>query len=199
MKEHVYSRAIDQLTQAVRLDPESAQAQSLLGLAYALRLKPGIAIQHIDKAIALDPDNGTYHMHLGKAYMLLTDYDRAKGAYTRAIELGLKRAKPFYDLGVISEREGQLQEARTFYEKAIEMVPEMAAPCNLRLGIIAEKRGDPARAIHLLAAALEADPDLTAAHYRIAQLYLKTGSHALADHHLQQFRHLKTAEGRAGG
>ena len=199
MKEQVYTRAIEQLSQAVRHDPESAEAQSMLGLAYALRLKPGKALPHIEKAIAIDPGNGIYHMHLGKTYMLLTDYDNAKSAYTRAIELGLRRGKPYYDLGIISEREGKLEAAQAFYETAIEMVPGMVAPCNLRLGIIAEKRGDSERAIELLAAALEADPNLTGAHYRIGQLYLEAGRDALADFHLKQFRRLKVAEGYTGG
>ena len=199
MKEHVYTRAVEQLTHAVRLDSASAEAQSMLGLAYALRLKPGKALPHIEKAIANDPANGIYHMHLGKAYMLLTDYDNAKVAYGRAIELGLKRGKPYYDLGIINEREGRLEVAEAFYETAIKMVPRLAAPCNLRLGIIAEKRGDSERAIELLAAALESDPDLTGAHYRIGQLYLEAGNDVLADFHLKQFRRLKVAEGHAGG
>jgi len=195
MKERTYTRAIAQLRQSVRLNPESAQAQSMLGLAYALRLKPGKAIEHIEKALALEPENGTYYMHLGKAYMLLTDYTAAKAAYERAIELGLRRGKPYYDLGIISERENKLDDARLFYQKVIELIPEFAPSCNLRLGI-AEKQGDGARAIELYGAALAGNGDLTTAHYRIAQLYLETGRDALAQTHLQQFQRLKVAEGR---
>ena len=63
-------------------------------------------------------------MHLGKAYMLLTDGDRAEKAYKRAIELGLRRAKPYFDLGVISERRNLLDEAERYYRQAIEVVPD---------------------------------------------------------------------------
>lgn len=196
MKERTYTRAIAQLRQSVRINPESAQAQSMLGLAYALRLKPGKAIEHIEKALAIAPQNGTYYMHLGKAYMLLTDYPAAKAAYERAIELGLRRGKPYYDLAIISERENKLDDARQLYQKVIELIPEFAPSCNLRLGIIAEKQGDDAGAIELYGAALAGDGDLTTAHYRIAQLYLEIGRDTLAQTHLQQFQRLKAAEGR---
>ena len=196
MKERTYTRAIAQLRQSVRLNPESAEAQSMLGLAFALKLKPGKAVEHIEKALSLEPQNGTYYMHLGKTYMLLTDYEAAKAAYENAIELGLRRGKPYYDLGIISERENRLDDARQLYEKAIELVPEFAPSCNLRLGIIAEKQGKGARAIELYGAALAGDGDLTAAHYRIAQLYLEAGRDTLARTHLQHFQRLKAAEGR---
>jgi tetratricopeptide (TPR) repeat protein len=196
MREQAYGRAIKQLSQAVRLKPESPEAQDMLGLAHAFRLTPGKAIEHIEKAIELQPKNGNYHMHLGKAHMLLTDYAGAKVAYGRAIELGLKKGKPYYDLGIISEREGRLDDARTYYEKAVEVVPRFAPSCNLRLGIIAEKTGDDSGAVALYSAALKGNPTLTTAHYRIAQLYLKDGRESLAGKHLQKFRQQKAAAQR---
>jgi len=198
MKERVYSRAISQLRQSVRINPDAPAAHGMLGLAYALRLKPGTAIEHLEQAIALEPENGTHYMHLGKSHMLLTDYAAAKAAYERAITLGLKRGKPYYDLGIISERDNRLDDAHELYQKAIDLVPEFAPQCNLRLGIIAQKQGDDTGAMELYLRALRGDPDLTTAHYRIAQLYLESGHDALAQTHLQQFQQLKAAAGHQG-
>ena len=125
MKEQTYARALKELQQAARLDSNSAAIQDMLGLAYSFRLQPGKAIEHIHKAIDLDPDNGSFYMHLGKAHMLLTDYEGAKLAYGRAIELGLRRAKPYYDLGIISEQENRLADAARYFEKAIQVLPEL--------------------------------------------------------------------------
>jgi tetratricopeptide (TPR) repeat protein len=191
MREQAYSQAIEQLSRAVRVNPESHEAQDMLGLAYAFKLEPGKAIEHIGKAIAIEPDDGNYQMHLGKAYMLLTDYAGATAAYERAIELGLAKGKPYYDLGIIAERESRLDAARSYYEKAIEVVPRFAPSCNLRLGIIAEKEGDDAKAIELYSKALKGDPSVMTAHYRIAQQYLRGGRQDLAERHLEQFNRLK--------
>jgi tetratricopeptide (TPR) repeat protein len=197
LKAQEYSRAIAPLSQAVRLDSQSAEAQDLLGLVYAFRLEPGKAIEHIDKAIAIKPENGTYYMHLGKAYMLKTDYVGATAAYERAIELGLKKGKPHYDLGIIAEREGRLEDARSRFREAIKVAPRFAPSCNLQLGIIAEKLGDEIKAIGLYSRALTGNPNLTTGHYRIALLYLNGGREELAEKHLEHFRRLKAAKGQA--
>ena len=168
--------------------------RDLLGLAYSFRLQTGKAIEQIGKAIALDPGNGTYFLHLGKQHMLLMDHDAAQAAYLRAMELGLEREMPFYDLGIISERRNRLVEAREFYEKAVASLPRFA-PAYLRLGMILEREGDEKRALELYAAALERAPDLAAAHYRTAQLYLREGRQVLAGN---PSRTLPCPEGEAG-
>ena len=134
-------------------------------------------------------------MHLGKAYMLKTDYVGATEAYERAIELGLKKGKPHYDLGIIAEREGRLEEAGEHYRKAMQVAPRFAPTCNLRFGIIAEKAGDDMKAIGLYSKAIKGNPRLETAHYRIALLYASGGRYELAEQHMKQFQQLK---GRIG-
>ena len=192
-KARVHSKAVAQLRQAVRLAPESAEAHNMLGLAYSFRLQTGKAIEHILKAIALNPDNGIYYLNLGKQHMLLMNHDAARAAYFRAMELGLKKDMPFYDLGIISERENRLGDARDFYRKTIAALPGFA-PGYFRLGMVLEKDGDEKRALELYSYALKLDPNLTAAHYRIAHLYLQADRKVLAEIHLDRFRSLKASE-----
>ena len=193
LKTRNHAQAITELRHAVRLAPESAEAHDLLGLAYSFGLQTGRAIEQIERAIALDPGNGVYFLHLGKQHMLLMDCDAAEAAYLRAIELGLEREMPFYDLGIISERRNRLIEAREFYEKSVAALPGFA-PGYLRLGMILEREGNEKRALELYAGALERDPALAAAHYRTAQLYLREGREVLAGIHLERFRALKESQ-----
>ena len=190
LKTRDHAQAITELRHAVRLAPGSAEAHDLLGLAYSFRLKTGKAIEQIERAIALDPGNGTYFLHLGKQHMLLMDHDAAEAAYLRAIELGLEREMPFFDLGIISQGRNRLVEAREFYEKSVAALPGFA-PGYLRLGMILEREGNEKRALELYAGALERDPALAAAHYRLAQLYLRERREVLAGIHLERFRALK--------
>ena len=195
LKARAHAQAVAELRQAVRLAPESAEAHDLLGLAYSFRLQTGKAIEQIGKAIALDPGNGAYFLHLGKQHMLLMDHDAAEAAYLRAMELGLNREIPYFDLGVISEGRNRLAEAREFYEKAVAALPGFA-PGYLRLGMIHEREGNGKRALELYTAALERDPGLAAAHYRIARHYLEQGRKVLAGIHLERFRALKKSQGQ---
>ncbi|MCY4605480.1 MAG: tetratricopeptide repeat protein, partial [Gemmatimonadetes bacterium] len=99
-----YEEAIGEFSRAVHLKPDFALALDQIGLAYTLQLRPGEAIPYYKRAIAQAPENGIFLMHLGKTYMDLRDYAAAKRAYRRALELGVRRAKIYYDLGVVSER-----------------------------------------------------------------------------------------------
>ena len=157
LKTRDHAQAVTELRQAIRLAPESAEAHDLLGLAYSFRLQTGRAIEQIERAIALDPDNGTYFLHLGKQHMLLMDHGAAEAAYLRAIELGLEREMPFYDLGIINEGRNRLTEAREFYEQAVAALPGFA-PGYLRLGMVLESEGNETGALDLYSAALDARP-----------------------------------------
>ena len=197
MKAQDHAGALQPLRQAVRLDPNSPVAHNLLGLTYAFRHKPGLAVDHFERAIALEPDHGDYYMHKGFALMQLTDYDGARDAYERAISLGVYNPKPHLDLGAISEKENDLVEARMHYERVLEKRPHFAT-AHFRLGLIAEKTGDAMVAMERYAKALKYNPDLTGAHYRVAQLYFEAGRTTLAEIHVERFRDLKALENTRG-
>ena len=116
----------------MHLKPDFALALDQIGLAYTLQLRPGEAIPYYKRAIAQAPENGIFLMHLGKTYMDLRDYAEAKRAYRRALELGVRRAKIYYDLGVVSERENELEAARSYFQQAIQVNSDFADPyCRL--------------------------------------------------------------------
>ena len=188
-----YEEAVREFSQAVRLKPDFARALDQIGLAYTLQRRSGKAIPYYKKAIAQAPENGVFLMHLGKTYMDLCDYAQAKRAYGRALELGVKRAKIYYDLGLVSERENELEAARSYFQQAIQVNSEFADP-YCRLGAVLEKQGEQTEAAHLYQQALKRDPRHISTHYRLAQLYLKQGRREEGQRLLRDFQHLKQAE-----
>lgn len=93
------------------------------------------------------------------------------------------------------ERQGDLEGALTSYRLALR-----GAPQDVRLlqniAILFSKAEQPEEAIRYYRKALEIDADLPGAHYGIAFLFLRRGSHTDAANHLREFlaRPLKGAD-----
>ena len=115
----LYAEAAAQYEKAVRLVPNFLQARANLGRVYHLQHRPGEAIAEYQRALADHPDEGRLYAHLGESYMALSQYAEARAAYRRAVDLGVETASAFYDLGVISEQEGKLEAARSYFPPSL--------------------------------------------------------------------------------
>lgn len=76
---------------------------------------------------------------------------------------------------------GDLEQARSGYEKAIEQSPTLVSP-HFQLGIIAYGRGDDPAALEHFDAALERDPGHVLATYNLAIVHLQQ-ARSLLDRH----------------
>ena len=127
--------------------------------------------------------------------MTLSDYEGAKQAYRRAVDLGVEKASAFYDLGVISEQQDQLEAARSYFHQAL-LKDASHADSYHRLGAVTAKLDKQAQAATYYLEAIKRDPGHAGAHYSLAQLYLKQGRGAEGQELMQVFARLKEYEGR---
>ena len=74
-------------------------------------------------------------------------------------------------------------------EKARKLDPKLAS-ASLQLGIVFEDGRDLARAVESYKAAIAADPQLREAHYRLAQLYRRTGEKVKAEQELAAYNRI---------
>jgi tetratricopeptide (TPR) repeat protein len=81
------------------------------------------------------------------------------------------------------------RQVEALLEKARQLDPKLAG-ASLQLGIVFEDRRDLARAVDSYTAAINADPQLREAHYRLAQLYRRTGEKAKADQELAAYNRI---------
>jgi tetratricopeptide (TPR) repeat protein len=72
-----YDRAIEDLDQAIRLNPNYAASFSNRGLAYVRRGQYDRAIEDLDQAIRLNPNYAAAFNNRGSAYSAKGDLDRA--------------------------------------------------------------------------------------------------------------------------
>jgi len=82
-----YGRAIADLSKAIELKPDYADAYHDRGVAYRRKGDYDLAIADYSKAIELRPDYAFYYHARGDAYRGRGDYDRANADLSRAIEL----------------------------------------------------------------------------------------------------------------
>jgi tetratricopeptide (TPR) repeat protein len=147
-------KAISALNQAVRLDPDLAEAYFKLGVAYALvetrdslnleatperddtnaktprekKLNSEIAfekaIEAYKKYLETHPDDHQAHFNLGLAYNKLNEDENAAKALKKAAELNPEDSLYQTELGAILIKLAQYREAIAPLKKALELDPE---------------------------------------------------------------------------
>jgi Tfp pilus assembly protein PilF len=91
-----------------------------------------------------------------------------------------------YNLGYTHYLQGNLDGARTHFERTLEIDPGYSAASN-ELGALENERGDVQRAARLFEAAVEADPEVAHYHLNLAMAYEDLGHRELARRHYQRF------------
>ena len=123
-------KAAEAFEQAVKLDPNLAEAEFRLGLAYEALGKTQEAEETYKKAIEKykkylesNKDDAEGHYNMGQAYAGLHLYSEAVREYRQAIHLK-DDADVYYDLGTALTKLAQYDEAAAAFSKSLEIDPE---------------------------------------------------------------------------
>ncbi len=73
--------------QALKLDPNSAEALNNLGFVEHMQKNYGKAIKYYNKALVARPNSATFHYNLGAAYFAKHDFDKATQEYRAAYQI----------------------------------------------------------------------------------------------------------------
>src|SRR5215831_8433486 len=152
-----YDRAIEDYNQAIRLNPNHANAFSNRGATYARKGEYDRAIENYDEAIRLNPKHADAFSNRGVAYGRKGDYDRAVENYDEAIRLNPKHAAALYGRGNAYRRKGDYDRAIENYDEALRLNPKHANALYNR-GNAYRHKGDYNRAIENYDLAIELNP-----------------------------------------
>ena len=124
-------RAIERFLEAIKLDPESAEAHFRLGLAYDAMGQEQEAEESYKKSIELykkyledNNKDAEAHYNLGQAYAGRHFYSEAVREYRQATKLKDDDSDMFYDLGTALSKLANYDEAVTAFSKSLEIDPE---------------------------------------------------------------------------
>lgn len=123
---------IARYTEAIRLNPNNADAYRDRGLAYRANGFWNEAIADFAEAIRLNPNDTRAYIHRGLAYQVKEDYDKAIADYTRAVRHDPKNVAIYNYRGAAYEKKGDLDRALADYTLAIRHDPWNAAAYRKR-------------------------------------------------------------------
>jgi Flp pilus assembly protein TadD len=85
--------------------------------------------------IAESPYDGSAHLHLGTCLIAQGDHEEGRVEYLRAAALLPRRSEPLRNLGLLAERDGDVEEALGYLERAVAVDPsdEVAVDALQRL------------------------------------------------------------------
>ena len=150
-------KAIEDLDEAVRLDPEFAQAYVNRAVAHIGLGHPRRAIQDFDQAIWLDPKYVRAYYNRGTTYSNLGQPERAIEDFNEAIRLNPNDANIYYTRAVAYGNLVQTRKAIEDYDQAIRLNPRLAEAYSNRGNSYVEL-GQPQRALEDLDKAIRVDP-----------------------------------------
>ena len=177
-----YKLAIDDYTQAIKIDSQNAEYYAFRGGIYSFLEEYKQAIDDLTQAIKIDPKKATYYDLRGKTYLQLKDYKQAIDDYTQAIQLDSKKATYYGSRGFAYFQLKDYKQAIDDYTQAIKIDPKKAIYYSAR-GDAYFQLKDYKQAIDDYTQAIKLKPDFTEAYYvrGIAHYFLKDYKQAIDD------------------
>lgn len=169
-----YKEAVENYTQAIQLQSNTALFYNNRGCAYGGLGEYDKAISDYNKAIELDSFNSTAYHNRGYTYNNLKEYEKAISDYGKAIELSPNNATAYNNRGSIYIVLGRTDEAISDLNKAIELKPEVANPYK-HLGDICKDQGEYTKSIQFASKAIELNSEYKDAYLLRAEVYRLLG------------------------
>jgi tetratricopeptide (TPR) repeat protein len=176
-----YDRALADLSEAIRLNPQIAAAYSDRGLVYNRKGEYDRAIGDLNEAIRLNPKLVAAYSNRGLSYNYKGDYDSAFADLNEAIRLDPKYAAAYNNRGLAYKNKGEYERAIADLNEAIALQPNATSYRNRALA--QGGKGDYGRALTDLNEAIRLNPKYAAAYSDRGFVYEKKGDYdrAIAD------------------
>jgi tetratricopeptide (TPR) repeat protein len=112
-----------------------------IALIYVQKGEVDLAISAIKEARAINPDDINLLLSEADLYIKLGDRDKFKELMQLAVEKDPNNAILYYNLGVINAEQGDFEQAKTYYLKALELDNTYTATYLNLVGLILESEG----------------------------------------------------------
>jgi superkiller protein 3 len=160
------------------LDPDAAEAQTLLGDIYLSLAQWDAAAQAYEAALALE-DTASTRIVLGMARMQLGQVDAAIEQYQAVLAAAPENAAAWQSLGDAFAQQGNLAEATQAYEQALALADNASA--HSQLAVLYLQQGETDQAVVHYEQAIALDPSDATTQVRLGGLYASQGRLAEAD------------------
>ncbi len=172
------SRALDSITEALRLDPGQPRTRFALALVYKGTGRTDPAVEELQRVLTLQPSDDDAHRLLGDILSDRGRGDEAINEFQKAIQLRPKYSPNHSHLGGVYFRTGRFMEAAAAYRRITELQPDNSRGFQM-LGTAYQAMGDKRQAIENYQMALALGPD-SRAYSNLGSVYYSEGKYAEA-------------------
>ena len=186
--EGVRGEAIEQMAEAARLQPSSAQTHNAYGKVLGRFLELNAAHQEFERALQLDPNLAEANVNLSLILAQSGDFSEAAEHLDHAIHVqgnSPNAAYAHYLRAKLWSAQGQMEKATSELQKAVQLRADYEQAWS-DLGGIRRLALDNAGAVRALQRAVALKPEDALAQYRLGQLYLQNGDSLRAINHLKK-------------
>lgn len=131
LRDNQPDKAAKLLETAASLTPDNKNVLTSLGAVYLDLQKYEESVFCLEKAYSIDKEDVEVKQglaiaanFLGERLLKEKDFEAAKSLFHKSIQLEENYVRPYYNLGIIAETQGNLKEAYQFYHKSYERNPE---------------------------------------------------------------------------
>ncbi len=195
-----FAAGIEYLDEAIRLDPDFAEAYGYRAYLYAVSLitedlstaeNPlsyadieAHARADAEHALALDPNAGSAYRALGNLHSFAFRWRESEAAFRRAVEVSPSDATNLANLAMFSSFIGAREQALTAAQRFAELNPGTAAGHVIR-GRVYTYLKEPDNAVASLEEALQIAPEVADFRFRLARAQIQRGDFAAAEQSLR--------------
>ncbi|MBA3855144.1 MAG: hypothetical protein C0503_12080, partial [Gemmatimonas sp.] len=154
-----YDDALALLREGLGLYPNSVELHVGVGYARLARDEFAWARRSFEEALILDPEHEDALAGLGEVLLKLGQDEAGLKSFRRILELGYNDdIELMLQVGRALFREGYMEDAKDFFEIAVQQTPENAEAVSM-VGYTQHRLGDEAGAAETLRKALQLDPE----------------------------------------
>jgi type IV pilus assembly protein PilF len=180
------TEALRYLLEAEKREPDNAELQNSLGIAYYCKGEYQLAVTAYEHAVRLQPDFSEAHNNLGAAYATLGNYDRAIQSFDKAISNLLYQTpeRAWQNKGDAHAARFDSKQAIHAYQRAIAIAMPRAHARDVvcvshnRLGGVHMRDKNYAEAVRELNSAIRLCPKYAEPHAQLSNAYLRLGRRA---------------------
>ena len=181
-----YDEALDVLREGLSLYPNAVELHVGVGYARLAREEFAWARRSFEEALVLDPDHEDALAGLGETLLKFGQQAAAIRSFRRILELGYHDdVDLMLQAGRALFREGLIDEAKEFFEIAVQQAPDSAEAIAL-VGYSQHRLGDDDGAIATLRRALQLDNDHAEARIYLGNILYDRGDYEAALYHLDR-------------